>query len=120
LGNYRKHPDDDDLTQAASDRRYERIMDREEAKAERRKERARATLGPLPGGGKAVLRVSIPVKLGGYTGQRDLWEEIERDYNVSLDGDSVVLHDTGTAGRKITFDRVGLEAALAVLRDYQS
>lgn len=76
-------------------------------------------LGSLPGGGKAVLRVSIPVKVGGYTGQRDQWTEHEQDYNVSLDGDKVVLHNTGHDGRKITFDRAGLDAALNVLENYQ-
>lgn len=79
----------------------------------------RSKLGKLPGGGKAALRVSIPVKLGGNTGQRDQWEEFERDYAVTLDGDNVVLHDTGLRGRIIRFDRRGLEAALAILEDYR-
>jgi hypothetical protein len=78
----------------------------------------RATLGPLPGGGSAVLRVSIPVKVGGFTGQRDQWEETERDFNVVIRADGKLIFKDVGDGTQITIDRAGLAAAVAVLEDY--
>jgi hypothetical protein len=41
------------------------------------------------------IKVSIPVTVGGYTGQRDAWEGLERDFVVSydIDTDTLCLQD---------------------------
>lgn len=62
------------------------------------------------------IKVSIPVKVGGYTGQRDAWEEFERDFVVRGDFSEVVLEDEhGSVKRKITFSLNDLQAALRAL-----
>jgi hypothetical protein len=59
------------------------------------------------------VQVSIPVKLGGYTGQRDQWEEQESQWRVSGDRAEVVLEEQrGQLGRRLTFSINDLEAAL--------
>lgn len=62
------------------------------------------------------ITVSIPVKIGGYTGQYDKWEEHEGEYAVSVVGDSVELSDrSGIPGREISFSRRALEKALQIV-----
>lgn len=69
-----------------------------------------------PSKAKTKITVSIPVKVGGYTGQRDNWEEIERDFVVTFnDDDTVSLQDSSGVRRKITFDPEALQEALGIL-----
>lgn len=67
---------------------------------------------------KAKITVSIPVKVGGYTGQRDQWEETAREFNVRLEDDGhVSLSDpSGNLKRKIILDPEALQEALRILR----
>jgi hypothetical protein len=67
---------------------------------------------------RVALTVSIPVKMGGYTGQREDWEEVEREYKVSATPDTITLSGTYNPWYKITFDRAALQAALEVLARY--
>lgn len=70
-----------------------------------------------PSKAKTKITVSIPVKVGGYTGQRDQWEETERDYVVTLGDDGTVsLQAQDGVRRKITFDPEALQEALGLLR----
>lgn len=64
---------------------------------------------------KAVVSVSIPVTIGGYTGQRDQWESLSRKMEVTLDGSNIVLREVGGVGRLVIIPRHGLESAIAVL-----
>jgi hypothetical protein len=62
------------------------------------------------------IKISIPVTVGGYTGQRDQWEEGERDYYVRLIDGKVVLEEAnGAFHRKITFSNNELLGALGAL-----
>jgi hypothetical protein len=89
--------------------------------AQRRALDERARLGPLPGGGKAVLKVSIPVRMAGNTGQSGEWVQGgDTNYDVTFDGDFVVLRSDGADNRVIKFNRKGLEAALRILEDYSA
>lgn len=106
VSNYRKHSDDPD---------YDRGHHESDAEV-----RERFRNPETPKERLAVLTVSIDVTLGGYTGQRDSWEQFTEPYKVSVDGDKVILAAYNTIpGRKITFDRRGLESALKILEDYQ-
>lgn len=67
---------------------------------------------------KVMLPVSIPVSVGGYTGQREEWEEYERLFSVTVHDDKVVLSGRDNDGRQITFGRDDLNAALEVLARY--
>lgn len=63
------------------------------------------------------VKVSIPVEVGGYTGQRDAWTAVTLDYNVEIEDDGrVVLEDSTTVGRKIWFDLEDLQKAIAFLQ----
>jgi hypothetical protein len=72
----------------------------------------RIGIDPKP---KAKIKVSIPVRLGGYTGQRDAWEEYERDFVVSFSGDEIVLESAGPRAQRITFSHDALREALRAL-----
>jgi hypothetical protein len=65
------------------------------------------------------IKVSIPVSVGGYTGQRDAWEELERDYQVSTDGDKIVLTGSDSTKRTIKFDPRDLDAALRAINAHK-
>lgn len=69
-----------------------------------------------------TLRVSIPVLVGGYTGQRDAWEALTSDMSVAFDPgnpDKVILKQlSGHPQRMLSFSRSGLEAALRVVEEY--
>lgn len=101
-------------------RREEQDMAMSQQAAEERDARAEASRKHRAEqrGAKPAITVSIDVTTGGYTGQRDQWEEHLQQYKVELhDGDMVVLtsHDDG----KISFHKDGLEAALKILEDYK-
>jgi hypothetical protein len=66
----------------------------------------------------AAVKVSIPVRLGGYTGQRDAWEELQHDWTVRIVGDNIVLLEAATPQHKIEIPRAGLESALKILEEY--
>lgn len=71
----------------------------------------------VPSKAKAKVTVSIPVTVGGYTGQRDNWEQLERDYTVTVNDDgTVTLESDQHVKRKITFDPEALQEALGILR----
>jgi hypothetical protein len=61
------------------------------------------------------VKVSIPASLGGYTGQRDEWEEFENDWNVIVAGDTVTLQHTGSIGRTFKFQLSDLNEAVAFI-----
>lgn len=63
------------------------------------------------------ITVSIPVKVGGYTGQRDAWEELGHEYTVDTDGETVMLTSNDTIRRQIKFKLEDLTKALDVLRN---
>jgi hypothetical protein len=89
------------------------------SKREEAEERAAAKPRPPQPRGGAAVKVSIPVRVGGYTGQRDAWEEIQRDYTVSIVDESIVLIDyTSSVQRKIELPREGLESALKIVTEY--
>jgi hypothetical protein len=69
-----------------------------------------------------ALTVSIPVTIGGYTGQRDQWEQTTRQFAVTVgdDGQVILKESGGSFQTKVEFDRAGLEAALNVLSQYDS
>lgn len=70
-----------------------------------------------PSRAKTKITVSIPVKVGGYTGQRDEWQEFERDHVVTRNPDGTVsLQESGSGRSKITFDPEALTEALGILR----
>ena len=60
------------------------------------------------------IKVSIPVTLGGYTGQRDQWEEGLNDYAVTFDPYTkmVALKAEGSVQRKIVFSFDDLKKAV--------
>lgn len=64
------------------------------------------------------IKVSIPVEIGGYTGQRDAWESFTRDHVVSLEDDGrVKLEGPAFYSRKtVWFDLQELEEAVAFLK----
>lgn len=62
------------------------------------------------------IEVSIPVKLGGYTGQRDAWEEGEHSYVVSYGIGTVTLQSSGSVQRKITFQLDDLIEAIDFIK----
>lgn len=68
------------------------------------------------------IDVSIPVRVGGYTGQRDQWEEFERHYSVCIpDGELVVLEDRSPGlGRKITFSLQELQTAIDFIKEQEA
>ncbi len=63
------------------------------------------------------LKVLIPTKSGGYTGQRDEWEEYETDREVIVDGDMVTLKDPRPycKSESISFSMNDLQAAIKAL-----
>lgn len=64
---------------------------------------------------RVSIKVSIPVTVGGFTGQREQWEEGERDYTVSTEGGRLVLTASDPIGRTIKFNKADLDAALRAL-----
>jgi hypothetical protein len=104
----RREPDMDQLASDRAERR-DKAMGVE-----------RAPLGPLPGGGKAVLTVAIPVVISGHEGQRGQWVRGGPiNYEVTLKDTKVVLKNGGAGSREIEFDLDGLKAALQILEDYR-
>jgi hypothetical protein len=62
------------------------------------------------------VTISIPVKVGGYTGQRDAWEEYEREHRVVLTDEGTIYLKSGSdVQRQISFQRADLEAALRMV-----
>jgi hypothetical protein len=60
-----------------------------------------------------TIKVSIPVEIGGNTGQRDQWESHVYDMTVDIEDDErVVLESTGYSTRKIWFDLDDLKEAV--------
>lgn len=65
------------------------------------------------------IGVTIPVVLGGYTGQRDAWEAHTYDCRVSLDeGDMVTLTTPGGSKRIVQFDPSDLEKAIKFTKEH--
>jgi len=62
------------------------------------------------------IEVSIPVKIGGYTGQRDAWEEGTQNYTVKYGVGVVTLESASTVKRKITFQLDDLNEAIDFLK----
>jgi hypothetical protein len=58
------------------------------------------------------IKVSIPASLGGYTGQRDAWEEFTQDWNVNIAGDVVTLTEPRAPQRKFKFNLSELNEAI--------
>jgi hypothetical protein len=63
------------------------------------------------------ITVSIPVTLGGYTGQRDQWEEHTYNCEVTIDGDNIVLQSKGSFSRKFTLSQSQLEEAVRIRKE---
>jgi hypothetical protein len=64
------------------------------------------------------VTVAIPVKVGGYTGQRDAWEESERDHAVTVEGDTVTLE--GDTKRKVSFSLAALNESVRFVRTLEN
>lgn len=61
------------------------------------------------------IKLQIPVTIGGYTRQRDAWEEYEQEYEVEImDSTHIKLRGSGTIGRTIGFDLDELNLAVEV------
>ena len=82
-------------------------------------ERSRRTVEPnsrsVSDPSNVRVTIAIPVKIGGYTGQREEWEEYERDHVVKVDGDDVTLEGQTDVRRKISFSKRDLYAAIKML-----
>jgi hypothetical protein len=67
-----------------------------------------------------ALSVSIPVKFGGYTGQRDAWETHTKQMSVTLEenGDIVKLKANNSDQDQIWLPLSGLLAAIDIRKDY--
>jgi hypothetical protein len=64
------------------------------------------------------VSVSIPVEIGGYTGQRDAWESHQEDWEVKIEDDGrVLLQSHGYTKRKIWFDLEDLQRAVEFIHD---
>jgi hypothetical protein len=69
---------------------------------------------------EAAITVSIPVKIGGYTGQRDQWEEHTYSMAVSREGANVVLQSAAGSNRaRVAFPVSALEAAIKITDEYR-
>lgn len=67
------------------------------------------------------VNVTIPVEIGGYTGQRDQWESYEREYKVAIEDDErIVLESNGYTKRKIWFDLGDLQAAVDFIKKQEA
>jgi hypothetical protein len=63
------------------------------------------------------IKVSIPVEQGGYTGQREQWEQRTGDYYVDIEDDErIVLESTHPVGSKIWIDLDELTKAVEFVR----
>lgn len=65
------------------------------------------------------VKVSIPVEVGGFTGQRDAWESFPRDYSVQFDEDGRLLLESDNVhvrARKIWLDLDDLMKAVEFAR----
>lgn len=62
-----------------------------------------------------TIKVSIPVTLGGYTGQRDQWEEGTSDMTLSVKDGQVTFQSGGSVQTKIVFSAADFDAALRML-----
>lgn len=65
------------------------------------------------------IEVSIPVNVGGNTGQRDQFESMTHQYAVSVAGPTVTLERTGfnsAAAKKISFSLDDLAEAVQFVR----
>ena len=83
------------------------------SKAEEDEARRTRCLKTTGGPGNVKIKVMIPVKIGGYTGQRDQWQEFEHDFVVEGDYNEVTLTETQSIpGTKITLSVNDLQAAL--------
>lgn len=67
------------------------------------------------------IKVSIPVEIGGFTGQRDQWESWQHDFNVDIEDDGrVVLEDSYPGrGRKVWFDLEELQKAVDFVKQQE-
>lgn len=65
------------------------------------------------------IAVTISVLLGGYTGQRDQWEEHTYNATVALDeGGRVVLTTPGPTRRCVAFNPSDLEKAINFTKEH--
>lgn len=61
------------------------------------------------------IKVMIPVTTGGYTGQRDAWEEGSGDRIVTYEDGIVTLSSMQPSGSIVRFKKADLDAALRAL-----
>lgn len=68
------------------------------------------------------IAVSIPVTLGGYTGQRDQWEQHAQDYKVTYDPELklVTLDSGGSIQRRISFNLEELTEAVQITERHRA
>ncbi len=65
----------------------------------------------------ATVKISIPVRTMGYTGQRDQWESQAREFAVYYDGTKVRLVPSGYGVRGFEFSEAELKTALDFIRE---
>ncbi len=61
------------------------------------------------------IKVMIPVISGGYTGQRDAWEQREADHLVTFTEGIITITSMDHTSRMVQFKKADLDAALRVL-----
>jgi hypothetical protein len=64
------------------------------------------------------IKVSIPVRTHGYTGQRDQFEQHTKDFAVKYDGETVRLAASGYGTTSFDFNEAELKQALDFIRDH--
>lgn len=61
------------------------------------------------------IKVMIPVISGGYTGQRDAWEQREEDQLVTFTKGIITIKSMNHTSRMVQFKKADLDAALRAL-----
>ena len=61
------------------------------------------------------IKVMIPVTTGGYTGQRDAWEQRGTDQLVTYTEGIITIKSMDSTGRMVQFRKADLDAALRAL-----
>lgn len=64
--------------------------------------------------------VSIPVRRGGFTGQRDQWEESTRDHKVYFDDGKIMLESSDYGKRYVQFDLDDLLKAVEFIKTQEA